>query len=325
MTVSPLDRLPAPYPGELWYSLVARDIRNRGQSQRLFRARQVLGPPSSTTSIAFPNRISRLIQYTNHRTPTDTVAFANAHTMLRYHLAFDHPERLEQALDASHAENLPLREVVSHQRSPFDPERLRFCRTCLDVDTEEVGESYWHVNHQIPFVINCSLHGDRLSDSQVPYAPSAGAFWTAHRSRCLPGRLTQPPLTMSHAMGRAVAKVSLNAATSERGLAAHGALHMTADDLVSLLRSHGFAGPHRTVAASRLDLQMERFAVGTGVRLSDLGGKRWWRATYTAARRRLWPIQHIFMRLFLLEQLWSSPHRNPTNRGWEHRLVGDWA
>ncbi|MBD1825693.1 TniQ family protein [Cyanobacteria bacterium FACHB-DQ100] len=47
------------------------------------------------------------------------------------------------------------------------PEWLRFCPLCVQEDTQNFGECYWHRLHQLPGVEVCPDHNVRLLDSEV--------------------------------------------------------------------------------------------------------------------------------------------------------------
>ncbi|MFZ2852603.1 MAG: TniQ family protein [Rhodocyclaceae bacterium] len=45
----------------------------------------------------------------------------------------------------------------------FGTTALSFCRSCVQLDIEQYGFSYWHRQHQLPVMLCCSAHGDYLS------------------------------------------------------------------------------------------------------------------------------------------------------------------
>lgn len=45
---------------------------------------------------------------------------------------------------------------------------LRYCPVCIGADREQYGESYFHIQHQIPPVHVCALHNCELVDTAIP-------------------------------------------------------------------------------------------------------------------------------------------------------------
>jgi len=316
--VADLDRLPAPYPGELWYSIVARDLTRAGYSQRDLRPRMALGGLSARINIAYPNRVHRLLAHLRGRTELDEVGFARQHTLLPYMLAFDPASRLGDLLQTSAAEDRPLSKSLGGLRCASTPAQLRYCRTCRHEDGRTFGEPYWHTAHQLPMVANCYLHGDRLFDSLVPYEPQRHDFWTANDLLCSGNRLTLPVpgVHLSHCIAREMGKFNLHttrAATS---------LHLDIEQYATVLKRVGFQGRQGQVATGHLAGEMAAFTARYGVAPQLLGVRHWWRGLYTQLSLRVRPLHHVTMRLFLRERLWRAAPTDTHARSWDERLMG---
>lgn len=318
MSHSDLDLLPAPYPGELWYSLVARALRDWGYLQRETRLRALLGSLPAKVNIAFPNRITSLLSYASHDDTRSELDFSREHTLLPYYLAFDPPQKLEDLLAMSARTDQPLGKLMGHFRPPQLPTRLRYCRSCRDEDIERIGEPYWHVAHQLPYVINCAKHGDRLFNSLVLYEPGRLDYWTAHASRCPDRELATVGPPLSHSLSRAIGEVSVRAL-----LGPWKDRHLDAAGYASLLKTCGFGNSVGTVASRRFKSALDGFMDTHGNDLHGVHQRNWGRLLYTEVKGRLWPIQHVLMRVFIRERLWQSHIGNTASIAHlERKLVG---
>lgn len=318
MMVADLDRLPAPFPGELWYSIVARDIADAGYSQRDLRPRMALGGLTARINISYPNRIHRVLAHLRGRTDLDAIGFARQHTLLPYLLAFDPAHQLEQLLRASHRNDSPLSMVLGKLRCALTPARLRYCRTCRHEDSQTVGEPYWHTAHQVPIVVNCYLHGDRLFDSLVPYEPRQHDFWTAHDIVCTQNTLTAPApdAQLSPTIAREMGRMNLLAFKQASNL------YLDTEQYATVLKGVGFEAQYGQIASGPLARELVRFSTTHGTEAGMLGGRDWWRRLYTRLPQRARPLQHVTMRLFLRERLWQLPSKSTQSRDWESQLMG---
>lgn len=318
MNVSDMDRLPRPYPGELWYSLIARSLRDWAGLHHRARLDLLLGPLPSVVNIAYPNRISRLMAFAHIGSTQTPTEFALEHTLLPYYLAFDEPDALAAVIDRSGRDDMPLGSLLGHFRPPHLPDRLKYCRACRDSDSVEHGEAYWHTNHQLPYVINCYRHGERLFNSFVPYRPGRFDYSTAHLSRCPDHDLAATGPSMSHALANAVGQISMRAARD-----GWNDRHLDAGGYVSMLQACGFGTAKGQIASQEVDSALDAFLRTHGRELRDPHRRFWACLLYRRRHGRVWPIQHVLMRIFLRERLWqvSSARPAPTQH-LERRLVG---
>ncbi len=60
--------------------------------------------------------------------------------------------------------------------------RLQFCRKCVEVDRREVGEAYWHREHQLHGALVCPHHGEILAKSSIPLRnPGGTRYYSVER------------------------------------------------------------------------------------------------------------------------------------------------
>ncbi|WP_040949389.1 TnsD family Tn7-like transposition protein [Gorillibacterium massiliense] len=66
--------------------------------------------------------------------------------------------------------------VVRHKQN------LKLCPGCVYDDYTDYGEPYWHINHQLPGMLVCSKHFDKL----ISYCSVCGVELTVHNESSLP-------------------------------------------------------------------------------------------------------------------------------------------
>lgn len=64
---------------------------------------------------------------------------------------------------------------------------LRACPLCIDVDRREWGRAYWHVSHQLPTSLVCTVHGTVLRFVPGPYRT-----WYRPEQACSPTLADEP-------------------------------------------------------------------------------------------------------------------------------------
>ena len=89
------------------------------------------------------------------------------HSLFGYYARFLPQERRLRAFN--HAMN---NEPFIHKFLPIPTAKkdyyLRYCPVCIEADREQYGESYFHIQHQIPSVHVCALHNCKLVDTAIP-------------------------------------------------------------------------------------------------------------------------------------------------------------
>lgn len=89
------------------------------------------------------------------------------HTLFAYYARFLPKERRDRALN--HA---LLNKPLLHQSLPVHTNvenyYLRYCPKCVVADRKQYGESYFHLQHQLPYIHVCSKHCCKLLDTRLP-------------------------------------------------------------------------------------------------------------------------------------------------------------
>lgn len=169
-----LCHLPAPYPDELLYSVIARHlvrtdaINVRNAIDHLFgrKAKACVDLPSSLNAVS--KRTWLIWGMTGEE-------IADRLTLFPYYARYVPHERVGRCLDALRSDNgigVHTRLGLSTSRvrsSPF----LRFCEACRARDLIKYSETYWHRSHQLAGVLVCPEHGGPLIDSSALLRPRA--------------------------------------------------------------------------------------------------------------------------------------------------------
>lgn len=305
---SDLDRIPPPYPGELWYSVVARGIRDWGYCQRAARVRFLTGALSPRLNVAFPIRPNSIIPKIRFERFPRPRTFANLHTLLPYYLAFDSPSRQREISTTVDRGDRPLTRVVGALRSPLTPRFLRFCPDCMERDRRSFRECYWHRAHQLPGALRCYRHMTWLLDSIVPYALKGDEYWTAHPSRCINTAAAVPERPATRRLTESLSRCSTFLLVTP----SHSQ-HMTRPEYAELIRQCGLVQADGRIASKRLGEELQAFLTRHGAQVGSFGSRFWWRLAYTQVQGRLWPVQHVLLRLFLSNRFAETGHESTSD------------
>jgi hypothetical protein len=293
--MNPLCSLGPAFHEELWYSIVARYMRDRGYVNRQAAFEHLFGQSSVPVCMACPCGLPGLARQFELHDVCPAIDFCRLLTVVPYFLAFASSLPNDELAAAN-----PLAvhdEMFSHweARSPFRPHRLRYCRRCALVDIAAVGEAYWHRVHQLPGVFYCPDHGDRLMDSSVGVSPGRNNYWTAHQRRLQWTPVTRPGSQKATAFWQSIARYS-------RDILAAGParpLFLGHTAYANLLRACGFAAKGGRVADGDLRKALAQHFHDQGLKLDWFGPQDWWSRAFTAVHGRLFPVQHIALRRFI--------------------------
>lgn len=157
---------PAPYPDELWYSVICRyHIRSGSLTvehtiQDLYKAHhlnfsiELCGDiqPQSTPFSRFLSQKEIVME----------------HTLFPYYTRFFPTNRKRSAYMLTLNGNRHVGQHIGiYQSSSMDARRLRYCPQCFSEDIATYGEPYWHRLHQIPGIAVCPRHGCWLADTEI--------------------------------------------------------------------------------------------------------------------------------------------------------------
>lgn len=170
-----LHTLPAPYPDETWYSIVARYHRKSGNIKSIMTRKDLFGESArkAINPLAMDYTVADYIRLHGPTLGTAEECFSK-YTLAPYQMRYYSKERKEEVLERILSENEQEKTSVftSHMHSR-NQTKLRYCPLCLKEDVEKYGESYWHRVHQIWIVDKCYKHGCNLLDSTVSLARAA--------------------------------------------------------------------------------------------------------------------------------------------------------
>lgn len=170
--------LPAPFPDETLYGLIARthrlggDITGEATSQRLF------GHPTAGLRNDLPCNLDHLSRATDGLLG-DALAISARLTTLPYFLRF---KPLEVELQVHTAVMGSPGKHFKHQLGlPPAPCRASLpfyaCTHCMEEDSERYGIASWHRSHQLPGSLLCPIHAEPLLEVSSRLNPhSQGSF-----------------------------------------------------------------------------------------------------------------------------------------------------
>ncbi|MDD3759819.1 MAG: TnsD family Tn7-like transposition protein [Acidithiobacillus sp.] len=184
-----LTYLPALYPGELLYSLLARTCRHSGWQSPKLALEEFFGHRSVRAGVFLQAELHRLAERLPSRRQLTAQRLAHSATLLPYLTAFSPPEVRTWAWKVLTGENgdvdalyIRLGLVAS---TVTLPSALRYCPACRTQMLEQNGELYWRRDHQLPGVLVCPTHAVPLVDSRLVLAHSGQhEFVAADEGNC---------------------------------------------------------------------------------------------------------------------------------------------
>lgn len=143
---------PRPYPDELIGSLILRACVHRGISLK-----NMSGMLAGRCRIYFSLAMSSCLDEIATATDSDAMKLLWENTVFPYVTAFmsgPETDRLAQSLvQHDHIGNAALTQAATQGGLG-----QRFCLQCLREDETQFGETYWHREHNLPFVLMCPKH-----------------------------------------------------------------------------------------------------------------------------------------------------------------------
>lgn len=119
----------------------------------------------------------------------DVEQLLKRHSVLTYVSAFQPAGDARRCLEmATSGPSSPLGLSAWIQSASMFVRERRLCKKCYQEDRKNFGTSYWHVSHNLPGSIVCSIHTCRLHVTELPTSGRTG--W----SYLLPGEVKQRQL-----------------------------------------------------------------------------------------------------------------------------------
>lgn len=156
-----LSFFPTPYPDELWYSVLCRYHIRSGNSKKATTFKELLDKKNhAAIGNFYPNNS---IYDVHNQLPKDVFSIRNIvldHTLFQYFTRIYTYNKKNEMLNK--IEN-GMSETPTHiwKASKSMPE-IKYCPICKEEDEREYGESYWHLEHQLPLVYTCRKHSCEL-------------------------------------------------------------------------------------------------------------------------------------------------------------------
>lgn len=156
-----LTHFPTPYPGEWWYSILCRYHVRSGHAKQQTTVRELFGKERVPLGSVFPNGTIRQLcsQLPTELFPVQEMILR--HTLFPFYMRCQSlatkDEMLGRLCRGEMATITGIRKFA--EKNSWRP---RYCPRCAVEELDRLGEPYWHVDHQIPLLSHCPVHGCRL-------------------------------------------------------------------------------------------------------------------------------------------------------------------
>lgn len=158
--------LAAPFPSETLYSWLSRiGMLTSGGSDSAF-LNGFLGYSGEQLTSIFPSYLRLLAQYSG----VDAKLLLEQHTILPYFCPFIRTEiykDITNALASGEKNEAYSKFSLLANRIP-ERKLLFYCPLCIANDLACIGVSYWHREHQLPWVDVCYMHNTKLVGTTKP-------------------------------------------------------------------------------------------------------------------------------------------------------------
>lgn len=184
-----LSFFPILYPDELLYSALARyHIRSGNKSFRQTDLDLFGYSSQQLCRVTLTNNLNYLDKNLSFFSKLTFSELLQNHTLYPFYATFLMPQEAWQLKDCMGKKlSGSIFEVAKvATNSTGDTNKfLKFCPVCLEKDTQEYGEPYWHRIHQIPGILVCPNHGVILHDSYVAVESKGIHYHAASHDNCL--------------------------------------------------------------------------------------------------------------------------------------------
>ena len=149
--------------GETLFSLCSRHHRLSGNRLAANTCRQLFGHATRGAAHDFPSRVDAFAEQAQGQLGTPATIIRE-HTILPYYLPFRPPDQAQRAVEAMRGDAIgSLKFQLGLLTSRFRANHpLKACFQCMRADRERWSTPYWHVQHQLPGVWVCPVHGEPL-------------------------------------------------------------------------------------------------------------------------------------------------------------------
>jgi hypothetical protein len=144
------------YPNETLYSYLVRSRLLSGYPSSRDFLQEFIGSAHCQLSAVLPSFIPQLAQ----ETQVSAQVLIEQHTLFSYLKAFLNPQVAEQTysyLLQGNAKELHSQLSLTANRLKC-AKQLKYCPVCAINDINTYGVAYWHINHQLPWMVICIEH-----------------------------------------------------------------------------------------------------------------------------------------------------------------------
>lgn len=163
-------------PGETLFSLCSRHHQLSSNHRASSTCQQLFGHRNQGSAHDLPSRIGHFVEVTRGQLG-NVESIVRSHTVLPFYLPFA-ASAFESGVLATMAGTSigSLKYQLGLLTSRFRANHpLKACPVCMSADRSRWGASYWHVQHQLPGVWVCPVHGELLVQSNLK-ASGVGRF-----------------------------------------------------------------------------------------------------------------------------------------------------
>jgi hypothetical protein len=163
-------------PGETLFSLCSRHHRLSKNHRASSTCLQLFGHRSQGSAHDLPSRIGYFVDVTRGQLG-GAESIIRSHTVLPFYLPFAVGVAESGVLATMAGTSIgSLKYQLGLLTSRFRANHpLKACPACMSADRLQWGASYWHVQHQLPGVWVCPVHGESLAQSNLK-ASGVGRF-----------------------------------------------------------------------------------------------------------------------------------------------------
>ncbi|WP_232353994.1 TnsD family transposase [[Bacillus] enclensis] len=305
------------YPDELLYSFISRyhtysvNTSTTYTTKELFEGRRMLATPDLPINL---NSIYNSISVFSELGIDELIG---NHTFYYYYANFLEHEQREFVRNTMCTGEI---KGAIHMKAGVMPsgikekEHFYYCKECVSEDIEKVGETYWHLSHQLPGVFICTKHKSFLRESNLEFrSKKRFEFYLASE------------------------KIRDHSNTSIKGLKCYEQLSQIASECVylasknlnfslknvqkiyrNLLLRQGYISGHGRVNQKKLAKDFERFYDQEILNIlqssvSYDSPECWLKSITRKHRKSFHPLRHILLILFLHETLESIEQMKVTD------------
>ncbi|UXL29808.1 TnsD family Tn7-like transposition protein [Stenotrophomonas maltophilia] len=310
---------PKIYPGELFYSVLARYHRHMGASSPIQSMEALFGRRLVVASIDLSGHLQALADRLPVGFGWTAERFIDELTLLPYYTAFQPASirrRARQAMLRGETDGLMARLGMAAFRVGRVT-RLRFCALCRQQMRAEYGECYWRRDHQLPSALVCPDHGCPLQASTVSVTAQSRHIAVAADPRSCPWNA---PALVHSSDQRLLSDLQWLAQASRTVMEKPGPAKSRTEwarHYRQGIHRAGLAYSVKRVDQQRLQEQFREHHRGALIRWPGLmtgSGFRgdWLPAMVRKHRKAFHPLQHILLQDFIDHQ---SPSTEPFGAG----------